>query len=56
MCFCSTKWIDVGRMYAMEWNVPCTILLNHHTCFQPTVSMSVTYLMYDDSEYPYYVL
>ena len=27
-------------MYAMEWNVPCTIFLNHHTCFQPTVSMS----------------
>ena len=33
-----------------------TIILNHHTCFQPTVSMSVTYLIYDDSAYPYYVL
>ena len=36
------KWADAGYMYAMEWNVPCTILLNHHSCFQPTVLMSVT--------------
>ena len=40
---------SVGNMYAMEWNVPCTVLFNDHTCFQPTVSISVTYLIYDDS-------
>ena len=27
----------------MEWNVPSTVWLNHHTCFQPATWMPETY-------------
>ena len=47
--------MDVGYiiMYAMEYNLPCTVLLNHHTCFQPTMWMSGSYCVCMPTLYPW---
>ena len=42
---CIIKFLYLGFtiIYAMGWNVPSTVWLNHHTCFQPATWMPETY-------------
>ena len=41
---CIMKFLYLGFIiiYAMGWNVPSTVWLNHHTCLQPATWMPGT--------------
>ena len=50
-CFQSTI-IWMLQMYAVGWNMPCSVLLNSHTCFNLPYG-SQEHIVSQDIEYPY---